>query len=196
MQQPDIRDLLRRVQQGDAEAAKLCVQHFEPQIRRAARVHLRDPRLRAVADSVDISQSVFGTFFAKYADSDIMNEPPTRILALLIQITKNRVIDLARKHKTGRAAQLDPGRICVQLGSLDTSIDEAGPSTIVASEDLIEFLEDKFTQVELDLLHRRNRGQTWIEIAAELGKSADSLRKQLRRALDRVKAEVDPDLVY
>ena len=39
-------DLIQRVRRGDEAAAAELVRRYEPAIRRAARVHLLDPRLR------------------------------------------------------------------------------------------------------------------------------------------------------
>lgn len=56
-------DLISRVRSGDQLAAAEIVRQYEPEIRREVRVRLHDPRLRRVLDSMDISQSVLGSFF-------------------------------------------------------------------------------------------------------------------------------------
>ena len=45
------RDLLCRVRAGDQRAATDLVRRLEPELRRAVRVRLSDPRLRRVVDS-------------------------------------------------------------------------------------------------------------------------------------------------
>jgi hypothetical protein len=60
-------DMIQRVRAGDADAAAELVRWYEPAIRRAVRLHLRDPRLRRILDSVDICQSVLGNFFVRAA---------------------------------------------------------------------------------------------------------------------------------
>lgn len=192
MEQTEFEDLMRRLRLGDQEAAHECVSYFEPELRRIARVRLRDPRLQSLADSVDISQSVFGKFFQRYA-ADGQIETQEQLLALLVKMTKNRVIDLARKHKSPVSSKPDhfAAREVTQLGDLDAMLQESGPSTVVASKDLAEKIRTKLTEEEYDLVDRRNQGQPWEQIAAARGRSAESLRKQLARALIRVRIELN-----
>src|SRR5262245_23610315 len=56
---PSFDELMRRVRAGDEQAAADLVRRYEPAIRRAVRVRLRDPQLRRLLDSIDICQSVF-----------------------------------------------------------------------------------------------------------------------------------------
>lgn len=51
-------DLIRRARAGEEEAVAELVRHYEPYIRRAAHIRLRDIRLRRLLDSTDIVQSV------------------------------------------------------------------------------------------------------------------------------------------
>ncbi len=60
-------EFIRRVRAGDERAAMDLVERYEPSIRRAVRVRLRDPRLRRLIESVDMCQSVFGSFFVRTA---------------------------------------------------------------------------------------------------------------------------------
>jgi DNA-directed RNA polymerase specialized sigma24 family protein len=62
-----IEDLIGRVRAGDQAAATELVRDFEPYVRRAVRIQLRDPRLRAVVDTADICQSVMASLFARLA---------------------------------------------------------------------------------------------------------------------------------
>ncbi|MEM6470270.1 MAG: sigma-70 family RNA polymerase sigma factor [Planctomycetota bacterium] len=185
--------LMRRIREGDEDAARECVEHFEPELRRIARVRLRDPRLRSLADSIDVSQSVFGKFFQRYS-SEQKIETKEQLLALLVKMTKNRVIDLARKHRPPQKA-VDGGMVAArevtQLGDLDAMIEDSGPSTVIASKDLAEHIRQKLSAEEFDLVSRRNQGQAWEQISDALGQSAESLRKRLARALQRVRDEMN-----
>ena len=55
--------LINRVRAGDERAATDLVRRYEPEIRREVRFLLRDPFLRRTFDSMDICQSVMGSFF-------------------------------------------------------------------------------------------------------------------------------------
>ncbi len=65
----DFRDLIRRVRAGDDGAATELVRRYEPAIRRAVRIRLADTRLARAFDSMDICQSVLGSFFVRSASS-------------------------------------------------------------------------------------------------------------------------------
>ena len=56
----DFADLLARVRAGDPAATEL-VRRYEP----AVRANLVDPNLRRHFDSLDICQSVLGSFFVR-----------------------------------------------------------------------------------------------------------------------------------
>jgi len=66
-EEPSFAEFIRRVRAGDERAAAELVERYEPAIRRAVRVRLRDPRLRRLIESVDICQSVLATFFVRAA---------------------------------------------------------------------------------------------------------------------------------
>jgi RNA polymerase sigma-70 factor (ECF subfamily) len=49
------------------------------------------------------------------------------------------------------------------------------------------------TQEEWQVAERRSQGLPWADIASELGGTAEGLRKQLARAVDRVSGELGLD---
>jgi DNA-directed RNA polymerase specialized sigma24 family protein len=59
-----------------------------------------------------------------------------------------------------------------------------------AGRDLLDALRARLTDEERALADRRGLGQTWPEIAAELGGTPEARRMQLTRALDRVAPEL------
>lgn len=193
MEQAEFENLLSRIRDGDQQAARSCVEYFEPELRRVARVRLRDPRLQSIADSMDVTQSVFGDFFRNCLKEDVRLASADQLLSLLVTMTKNRVIDLARKHKRieGNEARTQPAREVTQLGDLDAVLNVAGPSSVVASKDLAEYIRTKMSVDEFAILERRNLGLSWDHVADELGKTSEALRKQLARAIERVRSEFD-----
>jgi hypothetical protein len=64
---PSFRDLILRVRAGDEAAAADLVRRYEPAIRRAVRLRLRDPCLGRLCDSMDVCQSVLASFFVRAA---------------------------------------------------------------------------------------------------------------------------------
>src|SRR5262249_25955616 len=64
---PTLRALLVRIRAGDQQAATALVRRYEPALRRAVRLRLRDRQLRRFLDSSDICQAVLLRFFARVA---------------------------------------------------------------------------------------------------------------------------------
>ena len=62
-----------------------------------------------------------------------------------------------------------------------------GPDQEVAVQDLIEAIQDQFTEEELEILTRRLDDAPWAEIAQKLGCTADAVRVRLSRAIARVR---------
>src|SRR5262245_48907026 len=93
-------DLLRRVRAGEQEAATELVRRFEPAIRRAVRIRLVDARLKGLLDSMDICQSVMGSFFYRAALGQFDLERPEDLVRLLVTMARNKLADQARRQAT------------------------------------------------------------------------------------------------
>jgi RNA polymerase sigma factor (sigma-70 family) len=190
----ELKELIRSVRSGDPEAAAELVRRYEPYIRRAVRVEMRDPRLRRVFDSSDFCQSVLASFFARVALGQYELDRPERLLRLLGTMARNKVASRARRASIMRRVECSPEeRSDHELRFIDPGPD---PSRIVASRDLLKVVRDRLSADERRLSDLRVDGQTWSEIGAEVGGNPDTLRFRLTRALDRVAREVgldDPD---
>src|SRR4051794_37106325 len=194
--------LIRRVRDGDQQAAAELVRRYEPAIRRAARVRLMDTRLNRLLDSMDICQSVLASFFVRTALGQYQLETPDQLLKLLATMTRNKLASAVKGHGAGRR---DFRRVEGQAGGdgSDEQSDAAGveaiagpgptPSREVAARDLLNEARRRLLPDELSLLERRQQGCDWAEIAAERGASPDAIRKRLARAIDRVAQELELD---
>lgn len=192
MSESPFRELLRRVRAGDEEAAAELVRDYGPEIRRAVRLRLTDPKLRRVFDSADICQSVFGEFFLRFLGGQYDLEGPEHLLRLLGRIARNRVSNRARDQRAARRdhRRLDPAGH-EQLA--DVAAPGVTPSRILAAREALEKVRRLLTAEELYLLEQRQARRDWADIARELGRSPDAVRKQLERALDRVCRELTWD---
>src|SRR5262249_38695152 len=158
---------------------------YEPEIRRAIRVKLTDPRLRRVLDSVDVCQSVLGNFFVRAAAGQFELDNPRQLLGLLVTMARNKVLDHARRQQADRRDQrrVEAGA----AGELEQVADGTpGPGSIVAGRELLEEVRRRLSDEERELAELRAQGCDWAAIAAERGGSAEALRKKLARALNRV----------
>jgi RNA polymerase sigma-70 factor (ECF subfamily) len=182
------RDLMARVRAGDDAAARELIQTYEPTIRRTVRIRLADPRLRRILDSMDICQSVFGSFFVRAALGQYDLEDPRQLLRLLVNMSRKKLIDHERHE---RAARRDFTRTQA-AGVLEENLlaREESPSQEVAGQELLQEMRRRLSPDERRLAELRADGRDWAAIAAEEGDSPEALRKKLGRAVDRVAAEL------
>src|SRR5271165_228884 len=96
----DFAELIRRIRTGDAQAAQELIRKYEPAIRREARLRL-GPALRPLFDSMDLCQSVLGSFFVRIAAGHYEVESPAGLMKLLIVMTRNKVREKARRKYEG-----------------------------------------------------------------------------------------------
>src|SRR5262249_14658939 len=96
------QDLIARVRARDEAAARELLRLYEPAIRRAVRVRLVNPRLRRLLDSMDICQSVFGSFFVRAALGQYELKTPQQLLRLLIDMSWKKLADQARREGAAR----------------------------------------------------------------------------------------------
>jgi RNA polymerase sigma factor (sigma-70 family) len=193
------RTLIARVRAGDEQAAAELVRHYEPAIRRAARVRLVDTRLNRLLDSMDICQSVMASFFVRAALGQYELETPDQLLKLLATMTRNKLAGQVKGHA---AARRDFRRVTAAQGDRD---DEAGsgaeriagrdptPSRDLAARELLDEALRRLSPEEKRILDCREQGGQWADIASELRSSPEAIRKRLARAVDRVAQELGLD---
>jgi RNA polymerase sigma factor (sigma-70 family) len=182
------RELIGRVRTGDQDAASELVRQYEPTIRRVVRVRLTDTRLRTALDSMDICQSVMASFFVRAALGQYELETPDQLLKLLATMTRNKLVDQARKQHVDRRENLP----ATPSSSGNENFVAAGPSPSreLAARDLLQEVRRRLTREERELLELRDQGLNWAEIAAARNGSPDALRVRLARAIDRVSAQL------
>jgi RNA polymerase sigma-70 factor (ECF subfamily) len=184
-------DLIRRVRAGEKDAAVELVQHYEPAIRRLVRVYLRDPRLRRVLDSTDICQSVLATFFVRANLGQYELDKPEDLLKLLATIVRHKVTNQAKKQLAGRRDYRREQGLGEQAELLRSP--QSSPAEQAAARELLAQVRERLSDDERQLADQRGRGDSWAQIAAVQGGTAESLRKKLARALDRVLHELGLD---
>lgn len=182
------RDLIGRVRAGDAEAAAELVRRYEPAIRLAVHVRLTDPALRRLFDSMDICQSVLGSFFPRAAGGQYELDSPTQLLKLLTTMARNKLLTHVQAQ---RSARRDYRRVVEGLADEQPGLARGPePSQVAANRELLVQLRSRLSDDERLLADRRAAGCSWKEIAAETGGQPNTLRMQLTRALDRVLKEL------
>jgi RNA polymerase sigma-70 factor (ECF subfamily) len=186
-------ELMGRVQAGDPDAANELIRHFEPEIRLEVRVRLRvqDSRVRRLFDSMDITQSVLASFFAGVALGRFTPRHPKQLLALLITMTRNKLLTQMRDQRRQRR---DMRRVqSMDVAAHDVAAVGESPSQFVAGHELLKECRRRMSDEERQLAARRSEGLPWTTIAQDMGGTADARRKQLERAFARIARELDLD---
>jgi RNA polymerase sigma factor (sigma-70 family) len=187
----DFQALMQRVRAGDEAAAAELVQQYEPAIRRTVRIWLVDARLRRMFDSMDICQSVLGSFFIRTALGQYQLDQPEQLIRLLVSMAKNKLADQVRKEQAGRR-----DRRRVESGDvhhMGLAGQDPTPSRHAAGRDLLSEIRKRLSEEERQLADQRAQGREWSEIAAQLGGNPEALRKRLTRAVNRVARELGLD---
>ena len=92
----EIRGFLRRIHEGDEDAARELLSRYEAEVRLVVRRQL--PRLlRSRFDSLDFLQSVWGSFFYKVRTTPTEFDDGRHLVAFLARAAKNKVIDEYRR---------------------------------------------------------------------------------------------------
>jgi RNA polymerase sigma-70 factor (ECF subfamily) len=181
------RALLYRVRDGDGRAAEELVRQFEPDVRRAIRLRLTDPRyghLRRVLDSVDICNSVLGNFFVRAALGQFDLETPNQLVSLLVTMAHNKLVDQAR-----RSSNRLP--IARAAGCPETIADGGdSPVEVVAGRELIQEVLRRLSAAERRLVELRASGLSWDEVAVRVNSTSEAVRKRLERAIRRVEHQL------
>jgi RNA polymerase sigma-70 factor (ECF subfamily) len=184
----DFEELIRRVRDWDQEAAAELVRRYEPAIRRAVRVRLASARLGNLFDSMDICQSVLRSFFVRAASSQYDLQTPEQVFKLLTAMARNKLASQARKQHTLRRDNRRASAIGDQGSQLVSPVDS--PSAAIVVRDLQQEVRRRLAPDEWQLLELKNQGHDWAAIAEQVGGVAETLRKKLARAIDRVVAEL------
>jgi RNA polymerase sigma-70 factor (ECF subfamily) len=184
---------MQRLRGGDEQAAAELVRHYEPFIWREVRMHLEDQHLRRLFDSLDISQSVFLSFFVRSSMGQYDLERPDQLLNLLVAMTRNKLASAARQQNRQRRDQRrTTGADAEVLGQ----VADPRPSgeEVLANAELLQRLRGLLSEEERRLADLRAAGCSWETIATEQGGTAKARRMQLTRAIDRVARELGADL--
>ncbi|MBX9789719.1 MAG: sigma-70 family RNA polymerase sigma factor [Pirellulales bacterium] len=182
-------DLCQRLQQGDPLAATELVHRYEPELRRAVRVRLTDPRLRRLLDSADVCQSVFAQFFVRVSLGAYDLQDSGDLAALLMTMARHKLLDKVRWMKSLRR---DQQRLADADSQVMNQVTERqpGPDEQAVHNDLLSEVRRRLTEQERQLVDLRIEGHEWEEISIEMSAGADALRKKLKRGLDRVSEEL------
>jgi len=184
--------LIQRIRTGDDEAATILVRRYEPLIRRQVRLQMEDRRLDRLFDSMDVCQSVMGSFFVRMAVGEYDLEAPEQLVGLLVKMARNKLASAARRatrqRRDHRRQEAGGDEALAGVAGGDTT-----PSQQVAGQELLERARQQLSKEELELADLRAQGLAWDDIAARVGGNANARRMQLARAAERVARQLGLD---
>ncbi len=178
---------LMQLRSGDDFAIGEFLAKYEPYIRRTLRFRIARASLQPVADSVDVCQSVLGSFLLRLSAGEYELHNEEELRALLVSIANKKFLMLQRREK---AAKRDR-RITVSLSDpMGVPSDEISVAKHFAQEELLKEVARRFTSQEHELFRQRSAGKSWESISAQLGEDSGTLRQRLSRAINRVAVEL------
>jgi DNA-directed RNA polymerase specialized sigma24 family protein len=184
----DLLDLIRRARSGDEAASAELVHRLEPFIQRVVSMRMRQRGdyevLRRAVGSSDVCQSVFRSLFRGLRNNRYQLDQPGDLEKLLQRMVRFNVATKAR-------------RASVRLRELIHEFEQGGwidpaprPDEEVADQELIEVIQDQFSEDELELLALWLDDAPWADIGQKNGCSADAARVRLGRAIARVREKM------
>ncbi|MCU0708158.1 MAG: hypothetical protein MUF23_07700 [Pirellula sp.] len=182
---------LARLRSGEPEEVEWFVRQYEPYLRRAIRFRLSRTALKAIADSVDVCQSVLSGFLLRLSAGDYQIECEQHLKHLLISIANKKFLMLNRRES---AAKRDRDQT-VSLSHIPevAAPQSENPASGVELKELMTEVRNRLNADELRLLELRRSGKSWREIAEEIHEEEPLLRQRLSRAIRRVAAELHLD---
>jgi len=189
---PSFADFVRRIRAGDEQAAEELVRRYEPLIRREVRLGIEDQRLNRAFDSLDVCQSVLGSFFVRMAIGEYDLDQPEQLVRLLVTMARNKLASRARQeHRQRRDARRI---VTTESETLERLEDEQPtPSEMVAGGELLERFRSALTEDERRIAELRTQGIGWDEVAERLGGNGQARRMQLSRGVERVARQLGLD---
>lgn len=178
----EFAELMRRVQEGDREAAELIHKLYAEHIRRAVRRRLHE-RLRSKFDSLDFVQDVWASFFADAPDKYAF-ETPEELIGFLTAIARHKVNAATRKrHSPKYDVTRERSADDFPEGADRYPAEQPTPSEIVMSHEEWQELLRKQPLVYRRILLLLREGKNYSAIAEELNISLRTVTRVVHKVL-------------
>ena len=178
--------LLEQLNRGDVQAVEQLMRDYEPYLRMIVRRHLANS-LRARFDSVDVVQSVWVQALHGLGRGPWQVADRADLRALLVTITRRRLISRCRHHRASIESQA-PDEEIERLPNPS----QPRPSEIAQAEELWSKMLALCPPEHHEVLRLRRQGLLLEEIAARTGMHEGSIRRILRRLARRLACQEQP----
>jgi RNA polymerase sigma-70 factor (ECF subfamily) len=181
------RDLIRQVQQGSQQAARLLADVYGPHVQRYVRRAI-SREMRNQFDSLDFVQLVWTSFFSQTGDLPEIDSP-AQLVGYLARMAQHKVLDEERRLHTQKHDIRREDRVHVPVA--DVISRDPTPSAVAIFHEEWESLVDRQPQHVGRVVQLRYEGATYQEIADELNINERTARKTIDRLeRDRQREEV------
>lgn len=188
----DFAQLVKRAQEGDAEAMDRLLQEYGDAIQREIRFCLMEQRLRRVVGESDVFQSVIVRFALKLREGQYHFDTPSDLVGLLKTMARTHVARLARFWQA-RRRDLRRNLGIDAEGVTELTAKNPTLSSVIARGEMLELAMEHLPERDRQILDWREDKVTWVEIAKRLDvASSEALRRQHERTLARVARVVCP----
>jgi RNA polymerase sigma-70 factor (ECF subfamily) len=179
--------LVARVRLGDEAALAALLQHYEAEVRLAARV-LLGRALRCHVDSADLVQSVHHTLVLGLRQNKFELTSPQQLLALTLTMVRRKVARHWRRAQ--RQQRMIPDAADTRpAADLLTALSSpgSGPAEEAQYHDTLDYVCRRLDDRDRRLIELRLEGYSTAEAARYLGVDADVLRVRLSRLRRRLR---------
>ena len=189
-------DLIRRIRQGDSEAASSLFQRNQGGLRAYVRLKSGD-MIRARESCSDLVQSVFREVLKDVGG--FQGEDEATFRHWLYKVALHKITDrLDYYHAARRDARLEVGSDDVSDRALLSSYDWIrSPSRVATTREEIERIERAFDRLPDDyrniIIEIRFLGRTAAEVGSDTGRSEEAVRQVLSRARARLALLMEAD---
>ncbi len=183
-EQQAFQELVRRIRDGDEQAAAELINLYEPLVQRELRIKMTDRRFARLFDPVDVCQSVWSSFFVRLAAGQFDLQSPRCVAKLLITMAQNKLASQARRHHAQKRSIDRTQNQPTELSAIPDVQDS--PSTYLMNREMMSRIHESLTDEERRVSELRREGLSWQAVAELLGGTPQSRRMQLDRAAERI----------
>jgi DNA-directed RNA polymerase specialized sigma24 family protein len=174
MASAELAQFLHTLQNSDDEAVEGVLRELDPFLRRVIRLGLVDGRLRRVLDTTDVLDSLLKDFLARKDTDGGSGESRGGLRAYLAAAVHHKIQTRARKERR-------------HAGSLPADWDIASPELAatnrVEAQDFHQAIRARLSTGTQPIFDLKMQGESWQQIAAQVGGAPDALRMRLTRAV-------------
>jgi RNA polymerase sigma-70 factor (ECF subfamily) len=179
--------LLDRVREGADGAVRQLLERYGPHVQAVVRQKL-DVSMRAVFDSIDFLQDVWGSFFTGELERTSFKDPAA-LLKFLVSMARNKVTDEMRRRLHGGRYNLTREQSLDGSARFEASALQDGPTPadLVQAQEEWELLLQGLPFHHRRILEMLRMGHTHKEIAQELGLNEKTVRRLIHKILSRAR---------